>query len=393
MDMPIDDLLSQWKTYLTNISTNLMELSDQIEYQLIKSRFNDTANGYIGITKARAEQCIERMGTLWHQYALLSEVIEKAVSMNNKQSFLYNTEEDVRKLIETTLIVIEKEHIDINERNLISDEHNEKKATPKELLKYMQDSFGDLCKDVEEIWRADETVGNRLSNIKTEIAKLSSKVKHLGITNVPGSDVDKITEIERDPLKGSIELDKLVYSIEKYRVSIKSVEQDYRNIVETLKGIRDMLSELNDLALKSKNAVNESKNVFGVIENIGPIISDDVLKSLQDWLLVLENKLSEGSLNAVKIGVCKLEQECSSKLEIERKNYYINSKDYNEWLDLKGQFKALLVKADILRARNLLIDNSLNKLVEDTRVALYAKSVELNNCRSQVRKLDLTLKG
>lgn len=391
MDKPIDNVLGQWKSYLTNISSNLMELSDQTEFQLIKLKTTDRTNGYTGITRIRADRCVESVGVLWQHFALLSEVIEKAAGLDSKQSILYNPDEDIRKLFEETLIVIDRSHVDINERNLLQDETNEKVATPKSLLKHMQESFESLCRDITEISSAEKSIQSRLGNIKIEIRKLNSTIGRLGITNIPVFETVKVTEVERDPLQGMIELDKLVYSIEKYRASIKILEDDYNWIVNSFDRVGTMLCELKELATKSKDAIIKSREIFSDIESIRPAISDEVLKSLQDWLGVLKNKLTEGALKAVKIGVSKLEEECYQKLERERENYKISSKAYNEWLDLEGQFKAMLAKADILKARGLLIDNSLNELIENTNTALHSNPVNLNDCRQFIKKFRLSL--
>lgn len=392
MEKPVGELLNQWKSYLTNISSNLMELSDQMEYQIIKLKAKDTTNGYTGITKVKAQQCVESVGALWRHFALLSEVVEKASDLNNRNSFLNNTENDVRDLLETSSLVIETERIAINERNLIGSENNEKKSTPGELLKYMQESFISVCSTVTEISKAAETVDTRLSNIKTEIERLNSTAKRLGITSIPSFAIDKVTEIESNPLQGEIELDKLVYSIEKYRASIKSIEGEYNNLIGTINKVRSMLSDLKNLAAKSRDVIVKSEKIFGSRQTTKPVIGDEILSSLQDWLRVLENKLSEGNISAVKIGVSKLEQECSIKLSVERENYYDISKDYNEWLDLKGQFKAMCSKADVLKAKGLLSNNFLNEQIQITQAALYANLVNLDKCRQLVRKFEGNLK-
>jgi chromosome segregation ATPase len=392
MEKPVGELLIQWKSYLTNISSNLMELSDQMEFQIIKLRAKDTANGYTGITKVKAQQCVESVGALWRHFALLTEVIEKASDLNSRSSFLNNTENEVRELLETSLIVIETDRIAINKRNLIGSENNEKKATPGELLKYMQESFEDVCSIVTEISKAAETVDIRLSNIKVDIERLNSTAKRLGLTNMPSFAIDKAAEIENNPLQGAIELDNLVYAIEKYRASIKAMEAEYNNLAYTLNKVRNMLSELKDLAASSKDAAEKSQKVFGSRQTIRPAIGEDILKSLEDWLQILERKLSEGHLNAAKIGVSKLEQECSLKLKMEKENYYCNNRDYNEWLDLKGHFNALCAKANALKAKGLVLDNSLNQLMESTQAVLYANVVSLDRCRQLVRKFEMSLK-
>lgn len=391
MNMPAINMLNKWKLYLTNISSNLMELSGQTEFQLIKLKVADNTNGYTGITRQRADRCIEAVGALWQQFALLSEVIDKAAAFEGRRSILYNPDEDIRKLLEETLIVIDRSHIDINERNLLEDETDEKRATPRDLLKHMQHSFEEACRDVTEISNAERDIKSRLVNIKKDISILNSTAMKLGQKNIPVFEIKSITDIERDPLKGIMELDKLVYSIEKYRASIKTLENEYNSITESFNRIRRMLWELKELGIKSKDAVSKSIALFGEGITFKPVISQEVLNSLRDWLSVLENKLDEGEFRAVRIGASNLEKECLLKLERERECFTSNSKAYNEWMDLKGEFKALLAKADILKTRGLLPDDSLNILIQNINTAINSNPVDIEICRQHVEKLKLSL--
>jgi hypothetical protein len=393
MKRPIGEVLNQWKSYLTNISNNLMELSQQIEFQQIKLKTKDVTNGYIGITKARAEQCLENFDRLWRYYSLLAEVVDKAENLYSKNSLFNNTEDDAREILERTLLVIESQRIAINERNLLSSENRDKKATSAEVLKYMQDSFDELCRNITEISKTSETLELRLKNIKKEISKLNSTSKMLGLVDIPDFDISKVNDIERDPLQGSAELDKLVYSIEKHRASIRTIEEEYRKIVETFGKVKNMLSELRDLSDKSKEAITRSQKIFGATQELKYGIDMVVIESLQDWLKILQNKLSEGNLAAVKVGLSKLVQECSEKLENERENYNIINKAYNEWLDLKGHFKALCAKADILKVKGLLSNNTLDEIIESTKAVLYSNQINLDNCRAMIRKIELSLKN
>lgn len=392
MEKPVSELLSQWQSYLTNISDNLTELSEQTEYQIIKLRAKDAVSGYTGITKVKATQCVESEGALWRYFALLSEVVLKAKNLYSKNSFLNNTENEVRQLLETEALIIETEPIAINERSLISSENNDKKATPRELLKYMQQSFESVCSTVTEISKAAETVDSRLENIKKDIAKLNSTARGLGIANITTFNIEKVIEIESNPLQGAMELDKLVYTIEKYRASIRSIEGDYNNIGDSLKKVKNMLLELKELVLKSKEAIAKSQEVFGDKKTIKPVIDDNILNSLEDWLQVLERNLCEGHLNAVKIGICKLEEECFLRLKLERENYYENTKDYNDLLDLRGQFKALCAKAEVLAIKGLIKDNSINEVINIVKAALYANIVDLDKCKDLVGKFELILR-
>lgn len=393
MDIPIGTILKRWQSYVTTISRNLMELSEQTDVKIIKFKAKDTANGYTGITKAKAVKAVDDLDTLWRYYALLSDVVDKAGILYSKNSFLNNTENAVKTLLESTPITLETEHIDISNRGLLSPEHKNTKVSLQELLKFMQESFEATRNTFNEISHAAETLKAKLEDMENEIRNLYNTAMHLGLVDMPLFEAAKTAKNESDPLQGLVELDTLFYRVENYKASIKSAMDDLNETTNTLKSIKDMLLSIEDLAKKSENAILEAQKVFGTAYSGRPVISQDVLESLKDWLVVLENKLSEGSINAAKIGALRLEKECILKLNIERENYNSNSKDYNEWLDLKGEFNALLAKLNGLTARGLSFDNSLNVLVRDIQSALGAHNTNLANVRELIKKFHLSLKS
>ena len=393
MDIPIGTMLKEWQSYVTTISRNLMELSEQTDVKIIKFKVKDTANGYTGLTKAKAVKAVEDLDILWRYYALLSDVVDKARDLHSKNSFLNNTENEVKALLENTPIILETEHIDISNRSLLSPEHKNTKVILRELLKFMQDSFEVTRNTFTEISHAAETLKTKLEGMGNEINNLYNTAKHLGIKDMPLFEAAKVTKIESDPLQGLTEVDTLFYRMENYKASIKSALDDYNETSHALQSIKDMLSEIEDLAKKSENAIAEAQKIFGIAFNARPVISRDVLESLKDWLVVLENKLGEGSINAAKIGALRLQKESTLKLNIERENYYSNSKDYNEWLDLKGEFNALLAKLNGLKARGMSFDNSLSVLAQDIQAALDADRVNLVSTRELIKKFHLSLKS
>lgn len=393
MQIPIDTILKEWKSYVTTISRNLMELSEQTDLKIIELKAKDTINGYTGLTKINAMKAVESLHTLWRYYALLCRVVDKASDLNSKDSFLHNTDDEVRQLLENTPITLETERVDISNRTLLGAQNNDKMVTLQELLKFMQESFETTRNTFNEISRATETMQTRLESIKIEISNLYNTALQLGLTDMPLFDGYRVENIESDPLQGLLELDTLFYDVEKYKVKVISLQQDYNKTVDTLHRVEGMLYEIEDLAKKSENAVTQSQKIFGILFSVKPVISEDVLKSLQDWLHVLQNKLSQGGLNAAKIGASKLEQECTFKLEQERENYNNNSKDYNEWLDLKGEFKALLAKLNGLKMRGLSFDNSVDVIVENIQTSLYSDTVNLNSCRELIKGFYSSLKN
>lgn len=392
MELPVGTVLKEWQSYVTAISRNLMELSEQNEVKLIKVRVKDTANGYNGLTKLKALKAAEDLDTLWRYYAILSEVVDRASDLYGKSSFLHNNDDEVRELLDKTPVTLETERIDIKDRNLLSPENSVRKVNLRELLKYMQELFEATRNSFSEIAHACESLKSRLLSIQDEIQDLNNKAMLLHLKDMPSFDASQIELLESDPLQGLKELERLALNFENFKASIRSVERDYNETVDTLSRSAAILKEIEDVAVKSENAVLESKRLFGEAFTGKPVIGRDVLKSLWDWLNILQNKLSEGSLNAARVGALRLFKECTLKLDAEKQNYYENCKDYNEYQDLKGLFQALMVKLNGLKARGLLYSH-LDTLVSDIQDELNKDKVSLINCRQLIGRFQQSLKS
>lgn len=392
MDTPVGTVLKEWQSYVTVISRNLMELSEQTDVKIIKLKVRDSTNGYTGFTKEKALKAVDDLNALWRYYALLSGVVDKASNLYSKDSFLRDTEPEVRELLENTPVTLETEHIDISSRKLLDPESNEKKVSLRELLKLMQESFESTRNSFTEISHAAETVQNRIECVKNEISDLNNASLRFGLKNIPSFDIDKVGEIESDPLQGLAELDALSFSLEKYKLLVKSAQDDYNEVNSMLDSADSMLREIEDLSKKSKEAVQKSREIFGTAVSVRPAVDEEITASLKDWLHVLQNKLSEGSLSAAKIGAQRLENECTLKLDAERENCYSSCRDYNEWLDLKGEFKALLAKLMGLKVRGIKFDDSVDVLADKIQSSLNCNNVDLAICRELIERFYSNLK-
>jgi archaellum component FlaC len=297
-----------------------MELTSQTEVKIIKLKTKDAANGYTGLTKVKAAKAVEAMDTLWRYYALLSDVVDKASDLYSKNSFLRNTEDEVKALLESTQITLETERVDISSRGLLSPENKNTRVNLQELLEYMRKDFETIRNTMNEISHTAETIENRLSSMQNEISSLNNTARQLWIPDMVSFDAAVVLKTESDPLQGLAELDTLSYKLEQYRNQISKAEDDYNKTADALNNAKAMLSEIEDTARKSESAILESQKIFSPAYSGRPPVSRIVYESLKDWLRTLENKLSEGGLNAAKIGAQRLEKECTSKLDIEKEN-------------------------------------------------------------------------
>lgn len=392
MDVPVGEILKDWQSVVTTISRNLMELSEQENVKMVKLKIKDAQNGYKGLTMEKALRAVDGLDTLWNYYALLSGVVDKAADLYSRDSFLKDTEADVRNLLENTPVTLEGERIDINNRKLLEGENNYRRVGLQELLKIMQDSFEVTRSAFNEISSASETMKSRLQIIKGEANALNSTARSISLADIPTFDTDRFAEFESDPLSGLLKLDELFRAVNGYKEKVRSAESDYNETESALNDVSAMLDEMESLNVKIMDAAAESERLFGMSKDTGAVISGEVLDSLKGWLKVLKSKLSEGAINAAKIGAQRLKQECILKLDMERKNYSDINRDYNELLDLKGEFNALLAKYGSLKLKGASFDSSADALIEELQNSLHDKKVDLSRCRELVYRFRLSLK-
>ena len=107
--------------------------------------------------------------------------------------------------------------------------------------------------------------------------------------------------------------------------------------------------------LRSAAAFVEARQTIAAPEELAQPEGDTATASLAEWLRTLEQNSADGRFAAVKVGMVKWERECNDQLNAARASVDRNRALLDERVELKGRFKAMSAKADILRRRGVVV--------------------------------------
>ena len=391
-DQGIEQQVAQWVSRMTTISRNISEISEGQSTRAIKSRFKDPNRGYSGVTKEKVAAALNTMDNLWQSYLILSRVVEEALDLSKKNGIFHDNENRIRDLLTGSSVALPVEYISVASRSLLDDAEKVQKVTPSDLLASMQEQFITARDTLSKVIEATDHVRPRLDAIKQEAAALAKWAKELGADNQASVDVSQILlQMETDPIGGAIEAESIEADVAKCRARLQSIEDERRAISASLDQAKSLLAELEDLVARSNAAIDETrKKIADPIGLVNPM-GDGAIESMQAWIHTLTETLNGGRYDAGKVGISKLMQTCNERLAAERSNYAKNCAFLDEMADLKGRFKALCVKAQMVQRKEPACGNSINELAGQMKHVLDAYPFDLPGARRMVGLFEAAL--
>lgn len=394
-DSTLSQQLSQWKTRLDTVTSNLADLYGAESTKLIRARLNDPANSFSGVTKAKAARAIEILDDLVNQYARLTRVVEEATELVKKGGLLRsnNNEEKAKELLNGPSVVLHTQQLSVKNRGLLDDGDQEVRATPSEALARMEPSFAEARDNVTAIADAMAHMQPRIDALAQKIAMLDSLAKTLVMTR-PASLADvslPIARVESDPLGSATELGPIEDAVAQWRAELQQIDADHKALLASLARGKAALAELQDLIARSSAAFVEAREKIADPENLAPPNGDETVATLDAWLRTLEQHAAAGRFAAVKLGMAKWEQTCSDRLDAERASYERNKAGLDERADLRGRYRALCAKADALRNRGLALNEAAEAAMRDGKTVLDVIPFDLGAGRRLVESFEAAL--
>ncbi len=391
-DQDIGQQVAQWVSRMTTISRNISEISEGQSTRAIKSRFKDPARGYTGITKEKVNAALSTMDNLWQSYLILARVVEEALDLSKKNGMFHDNENRIRELLTGPSVVLPVEYIPVASRSLLDDAEKVQRITPSDLLASMQEQFIAARDTLIRVVEAADRVKPRLEALKEEVATLAKWAFALGADNQAPVDVSQILmQMETDPIGGSIEADSIEADVAKCRARLQSIEDERQAIHASLEGAKALLAELKDLVARSSAAINETRKLIAAPIGLVNPMSDAAIESMEAWVHTLTETLNAGRYDAGKVGISKLVQTCNERLSTERGTYAKNRAFLDEMADLKGRYKALCVKAQVLQCKEPACDSSIRELADQVKHVLDARPFDVLDARQMVGVFEATL--
>lgn len=147
----LDELLRRYSEAERKIAATLVDLEAQPTYKLV------TTGELRGVTRSRLQDAISAVPELWRAFVTLRDVLEEARQVRGERRGLAD---DDRQRLETLLaspsILVDVEHLPLDQRTLLGPTEKETRITPEQLLAQMDATFQavrDGVGAVERVWR------------------------------------------------------------------------------------------------------------------------------------------------------------------------------------------------------------------------------------------------
>jgi hypothetical protein len=394
-DSTVSQRLDQWKTRLNTITNNLMDLYGAESTKVIRARLNDPANGFSGVTQAKAARAVELLDDLVDLYNLLIHVVDEASDLVKRGGVLRNNEERVKELLDGPSIVLHTQHVSLSNRGLLDDGDQELRATPTKVLTKMENSFAEARDALTAVADAMARAQPRLTALGQETTRLDNWAKAVGMAR-PASLADvsqPISRVASDPLGCATQLDQVESAVARWRADLQAIDADHQAVLASIEHGKAAVAELRDLVARSAAAFAEARVKIADPMGLAPPAGDEaqVVETLDAWLRTLEQNAVDGRFAAVKVGMAKWEQTCNDRLVRERANYARNSAGLDERTELRGRFKALCAKADTLRSRGVALGEGAEAASTQGKSVLDTIPFDLPAARRVVGALEAAL--
>jgi hypothetical protein len=385
-----DQLVNQWKARLTTITSNLMDLYQAESTKIIRARLKDPVNGYRGVTKEKATGAVEALDHLLEQYDLLAQVVDEAADLAKKNGVFRNYEARINDLLNGPSVVVTQEQVALQDRGLLDDEQRVIRATPAQVLAQMEQSFARARDSLSAITEVITGVRPRLDALKAKTASLDKWAEVLKVPNTTAlPDVSQaLSDVERDPIGSAVDMGRLEETIARRRDELQSIDNDRKAVLANLQHGTTALAELQDLVVRSAAALAEARQTIAPPDELALLGADDAAAFLAQWLKTLQQNFAEGRFAAVKVGMVKWEREYNDKLNAARASYDHNQALLDERAELKGRFKAISAKADILRSRGVVFGEAVEAASRQARSVLDAIPFDIRTGRRLVEAFE-----
>lgn len=397
MTTEIDQLLIDWKNKIQVVSQNLFDLQELPTYQRLCGSPGFPKVHLIGITALRVTPALEAMNDLFQYFDLLVQTVDQASRLRQQLPRFLPTEQkiaEIKQLLTGASIHLSVMQTPLAERELLSATQQPNAIAPGQLLQVMTQTFS-LARDavlaVDAAWANLEFI---LKDAELQILLGQNLTESLNqgfcselvqarevIASVQG-------RIEQDPLGVSAEIDGQIKPLlAQVKLVLEQAQKRQAQLQEKLAIAHDLLKQLIKLHSQSVAAFAESQEKVLYLTQHTPLPQEQI-DALSQWLTRLENKLEEGLVNPILLGLDNWISIAREYIAGEQQAYTANSTLLQTRRELRGRLDALKAKA---LARGLIEDITLVNLAQQAKQLLYIRPTPLEKASELVSQYEKRL--
>lgn len=395
-----DQLIAAWQQRLSAAAQNLMDLHAQPTYQRLAGADRVPKADLGGITEARVRPALAAMGTLFQNFDLLQQNVDKAARIRKDMPSFFGGDAELRE-IERLLcgksIKLPSVSVPLEQRDLLSALENVEWITPNDLMNAMARSFGAARDVVLAVHMAWEKLGRMLDATEQEVKSLEQLAARLAVAQSPELDRARLmlvklrSKIESDPLGCSDQLDQDVQPVVarlKSELDLTAgAKQDAENGLASARLLLDRLKSAHQLAIA---AVEEFQQKISECGSPRAPMPEEKIAALEEWLERLRAKLGEGLAKPVLVGLRNWNNAARKCVAEEEGACAANRAPLEARSELRGRLDALKAKA---RGYGLAEDPALVEIAEQAAALLYARPTPLDRAAALVKSYESKLNG
>jgi hypothetical protein len=396
----IDQLLADWKQKIDLVGQNLIDLHGVSTYQRLAGLSGFPKLELTGVTQARVTPALEAMNELFQHFDLLAKTIDKALALRKQLSPLWISEQKIREIehiLTGASIHLAVVQIPLAQRGLLSAAVTANAIAPVQLLAAMTNAF-DIAKNaVLEVDAAWLRLESAIAASEAEIVSLEKLAVSLGQGNFAQLSLarQKIIalggKIERDPLGVSSEFDgEIIPLVAGVKARLAGLVQQEKEIALNFAIAHSLLSQLNQLHGQTVTIFSETKEKIADCSSLQAPLEQAQVDALSQWLRRLEIKLSENSLNSIRIGLENWIVKVKEYIAAEERVYAASKAALELRAELRGRLDALQAKA---LARGMAENAILSQLAAQAQRLLYTRPTFLAKAAELVTQYEKALNG
>ncbi|MEH2250005.1 hypothetical protein [Nostoc sp.] len=337
------------------------------------------------------------MNDLFQYFDLLVQTVDQASRLRQQLPRFLPTEQkiaEIKQLLTGASIHLSVMQTPLAERELLSATQQPNAIAPVQLLFVMTQAFSvarDAVLAVDAAWANLEFI---LKDAESQILLGQNLAESLNqgycselvqarevIASVQG-------RIEQDPLGVIAEIDGQIKPLlAQVKLVLEQAQKRQAQLQEKLAIADDLLKQLIKLHSQSLAAFAESQEKVLYLTQHTPLAQEQI-DALSQWLTRLENKLEEGLVNPVMLGLDNWISIAREYIVGEQQAYTANSTLLQTRRELRGRLDALKAKA---LAWGLIEDITLVDLAQQAKQLLYIRPTPLEKASELVSQYEKRL--
>lgn len=397
MTSEIDQLLADWKNKIQVVSQNLFDLQELPTYQRLCGSPGFPGVHLTGMTATRIDPALAAMNDLFQYFDLLVQTIEKASRLRQQMPRFLPTEQkiaEIKQILTGASIELPVRQTPLFHRELLTVSQQANAIAPVELLQVMTQAFSvarDAVLAVDAAWANLDII---IQDAEWQVLEL----QNLAVSLDQGNCIQLVqareaiaslkTKIEQDPLGVSADIDQQIKPLlAQVRLQLEQAQKQRTQIQEKLAIAQDLLAQLIKLHSQSLAAFTERQEKVLYSTAYTPLPQEQI-DALSQWLTRLQNKLEEGLINPIMLGLDNWSSKAREYIAIEQQAYTNNSALLQTRRELRGRLDALQAKA---LARGLVEDKILVDLATQAKQLLYTRPTPLEQASILVTQYEKRL--